>query len=241
MARERYLLHGDEKTINQPGTEIKADSRKAKWENFWFYHKWHVLIVIAVILTAVFFIHDLTSKVNPDYQIAMITQTTYPTEVTESLENQIAQHGTDLNGDGKVIVQVNSYVIADNSSSGTAADPNMQMAGVVKLSADLSEGTSMIFITDEASFKDEQKKGQIFAYIDGTTPAEGALDYDKMWKSLEDCHLANPKTVSTDGKSQNILKNLNISLRVFQDTGLAKNKDEVAYYAASKKLFDQLK
>jgi hypothetical protein len=239
VARERYLLHGDEETIHQAGAEIKADSPKSKWDNFWYYYKWHVLIGIAVILLAVFFIHDLTSKVNPDYQIGLITQTTYPTEVVESLENQIAKFGTDLNGDGKVVVQLNSYVAAEGSSS-QAVDMNVQAAGVVRLMSDFSDGSSMIFISDDASFQSLQSKSQVFSYLDGSTPPEGALDYQKMRVGLENCRLTNPKVTAPDGTSQDLLKNLSISMRLFKGTDLEAKKGKAAYFASSKKLFDQI-
>jgi hypothetical protein len=239
VARERYLLHGDEETIHQLGAEIKPDSPKSQWENFWYYHKWHVLIGIAVILLAAFLIHDLTSRVNPDYQIGLITQTMYSTEVTDSLESQIARYGTDLNGDGKVVVQVNSYVMEDGSSSGTV-DMNVQAAGFIRLTADLDDGSSMIFITDDASFQAEQSKFGLFSYLDGSTPAGGASDYDKMRVSLQDCKLENPEVLIADGKSQNIFENLDISLRVLKGTQLEEKKDKAAYFTASKKLFDQI-
>lgn len=241
MARERYLLHAGEETIHQLSAEKTPNSPKLKWDNFWFYHKWHVLVAIAIVLLVGFFIHDMISKVNPDYEIGLITQTTYSTDVTDQLEHQLANLGKDLNGDGKVIVQVDSYVVADSSTSSQIVDPNAQMAGFVKLSADFSEGTSMIFITDDASFRAEQSKEQMFSYLDGSTPAEGAKDYDKMWKSLNDCKaLTNSKVVVGDGTSQNLFENLRISMRAFQGTGLEKKKDKVAYYTACKKLFDTI-
>ena len=241
MAREGYLLHAGEETIHQLSAEKKPNSPKLKWDNFWYYHKLHVLIAIVIVSLLVFFVHDMTSRVNPDYEIGMITQTTYSTEAADQLESQLAKFGEDLNGDGKVVVQVNSYTVTDSSSSSQNVDPNAQMAGFVKLSADFSEGTSMIFITDDASFQAEQSKAQLFSYLDGSTPAEGAKDYNKMWKSLNACKaLTNPKVAIADGKSQNLFNGLRISMRTFQGSQLEKKNDKVVYYKACKKLFDKI-
>ena len=199
MAREGYLLDGED-PIHNPDAEIKANSPKSKWDNFWYYHKWHVIAGIVALCVVLFFVHDMTSRVNPDYQIALITKQTYPTDMTDALEAQIAKYGKDLNGDGKVVVQVNTYTEAgDTSSSGMVVDPNVQMASYVKLTSDISEGSSMIFITDDATFRNEQNKLHMFSYFDGSTPAENAADYDKMRVSLKDCKvLANAKVTVSD-------------------------------------------
>lgn len=240
MARERYLLHAGEETINQPGVEKKADSPKAKWENFWFYHKWHVLIGIVIVMAAAFFIHDFTSNVKPDYQIGLITQKPCSEQAIESLEKELAKYGEDRNSDGKVVVQVDSTVLADDSGSANA-DPNVQMAGVVRLSADLAEGTSMIFITDDASFRSQQAKQQMFSYLDGAMPPDGASDFDRMRVALKDCKkLAGLGAAVPEGEGTGLLKDLSISLRIFKGTQLEGKKGMSAYFTASKKLFDQV-
>lgn len=232
MARERYLLHAGEEEINRPGAEKKADTKKLKWDNFWYYHKLHVIIGLCVVVLGGFFIHDLTSKVNPDYQIALITQQSYPEETTDALQNEIAKYGKDLNSDGKVIVQISNYVITDTTSSGVT-DPNMQMAGITRLTADLSTGQSIILITDDASFQSQQKQSQLFAYLDGSKPKDGATDFDKMRIALNDC-----KTLSASASGT---KELSMSLRVYQDTEASSKKGTETYYAASQKLFNELK
>ncbi len=231
MARERYLLHEGEEEIHKPGAEKKADTTKSKWENFWYYHKLHVVIAFSVILLVGFFIHDLTTKVTPDYQIAMISQRAYSDETTKALQDEIAKYGEDLNSDGKVIVQVVNYVIADDTSGG-AVDPNMQAAGYTRLTADLSIGESMIFITDDASFKHQQERAKIFSYLDGSMPKDGAADFEKMRISLKDC-----KKLSN---AANGMEDLSMSLRVYKDSQVQGKKGKDAYFTASKKLFDQL-
>ena len=45
MSREHLLLHTGEDTIHDPKIEKKNLSPKDKRKNFWFYHKWHIVIV----------------------------------------------------------------------------------------------------------------------------------------------------------------------------------------------------
>jgi hypothetical protein len=224
-------LHEDEEEANQPGAETKATTPKSKWENFLYYHKVHMIIGFCVILLAGFLIHDLTSKVNPDYQIALITQQSYPEEMTEALQNQIAKYGEDLNSDGKVVVQISNYVVADDTDSGKV-DLNMQAAGVTRLSADFQTGGSMLFITDDASFKNQQQRAEIFSYLNGSVPKDGATDYQNMRVSLKDC-----KKLST---SINGMENLSISLRIYKGSQIEGQKGMDSYFSASKKLLEKI-
>lgn len=183
-------------------------------------------------MLTVFFLHDILSVVKPDYQVALITQNNYSDGVISSLQTELAKNGTDLNSDGKVVVQVNSYVISGDSG----ADMNAQMAGVVKLDADYAAGSSMIFLTDDASFQKQQKQSQAFAYLDGSVPAESATDYSRMRVALKDCKALSALGADTaPGGGRDLLNNISISMRVFQENA----KDKGAYYEASKKLFDK--
>ncbi|HEX3039077.1 MAG TPA: hypothetical protein VHP54_02115 [Caproiciproducens sp.] len=241
MAREQYLLHGDEGTIHSAPVDAKPQTPKSKWENFWYYHKWHVVAGVFILFVVLFTVYDFRSKENPDYEIGLITQVSYPSDVTDALEAQFAKSGTDLNGDGKVTVRVNLYMVGNGETSSGMSDPNTQMAGYVKITADLSNGTSMIFVTDDASLAKEQGQIHIFSYLDGSTPAEGAKDYDRMRVPLKDCRgLSNLKIIGTDGKTQDIYNDLSISMRVFKGTQMEQQKDKAAYYAASRKLFDEI-
>lgn len=237
MARERYLLHGDEETINKPGAEVKPTTPKSKWDNFWFYHKWHVLIAVIAVFIAAILTHDSLSVVHPDYQIGIITERGYSDTATTALEKEFEKYGTDLNHDGKVVVQVNSYTIAVN---GNAADPNVQMASVTKFTADLSDGASIIFLTDDASFKNQQQMQKMFAYTDGTNPPENATDYDRMRVSLKDCKKLQVLSSTAGIEGNDMLKNLSMSIRVIKGSAIEGKSDKQEYYQVSKKLFDQL-
>lgn len=237
MAREQYLLHAGEETINRSGAELKPENPKSKWDNFWFYHKWHVILGVAAVLLAGFFIHDMLSVVHPDYEIGMITRKGWSESAITALENDFQAHGEDLNGDGKVVVQVNSYVIAADSDT---ADPNVQMASVTKLTADLSRGTSVIFLTDDPSFQSEQMQGTVFSYLDGSNPPENAADYNRMRVALKNCKKLQNLTAVPNGEGQNLLDSLSLSLRVYKGSSLEGKADKQAYYAASKKLFDKV-
>lgn len=246
MAREQYLLHAGDETIHRPGEDKKPEDPKKKWENFWYYHRLHVLIAAAVLLLAGFFVWQSLQSVTPDYTVGMITETQCPDSVVQQFQNAMQKYGKDLNGDGKVVVQVVPYTIAraqggsGGTSSGQAlADPQMQEAMQIKLAADLTTGTSMIFLTDDASFRSQESKNHLFAYLDGSTPPDTETDYGKMRVSVEMCPglpglgLLGPVPSSGGGDSGYF-----ISLRSYRGTAVAGKSD--GYYKACKELFDKL-
>ena len=85
MARDRYLWNAGEEEINDASKVIRADTPKSKSDNFWFYHKTHVIVGILIMLIVSWFIYDLASKVDPDYQIGIITNSSYPSETLDKL------------------------------------------------------------------------------------------------------------------------------------------------------------
>lgn len=242
MAREQYLLHAGEDTIHQPGEDKKPETPKKKWENFWYYHRLHILIAVAAALVAGVMIWQSLQTVKPDYTVGLVTQAVYPTSAADSLQAAMQKYGKDLNGDGKVSVEVIQYTVASAASGGTSsglsgADPQMQAAMQVKLTADLSTGTSMIFLTDDATFRKLQADDHVFAYLDGSTPAETAADYGRMRVPLSECGAFRGLDLGGT-RSSGGTGDLGISLRIYKGSAVEGKAD--AYYRDCKELFDKL-
>ncbi len=251
MAREGYLLHAGEDTIHDPEAEKKAERERktphGKWENFWYYHKIPVLVAVCVLLVAGYMVWSAVRTVRPDYTVGMVTQQACPEEAADALQDAMAKYGKDLNGDGKVVVQISQYTLspANGSSGAGTGDAQMDMAYRTKLMADVSAGTSILFLTDDASLRALEQQGQhLFAYRDGSTPKEDASDYDRMRVPLSQC----PKLAGLSGTASGAggtkinlsgaTKDLSLSLRIYYGSGIeGKEKD---YYLASKALFQKL-
>lgn len=259
MARDRYLWNAGEETINDPKFEIKKpETPKSKWENFWFYHKWHMLAVVVVAFIVGTLVYDISTKVDPDYQVALLTQENYPQEMLDQLSSELSKYGYDLNGDGSVIVQINSYVLVQGEETSSEPqdleeataqqiDPYTQMASVTKFSADLQTGESLIFLTDNESFLQQSERGGLFAYFDGSRPEDGATDYENMRLPWSECKgLASiklefgPDSFVTSEQAQEYLDGLSLSMRAFEGTQLAEKKGKQAYYEQSKEFYDRL-
>ena len=176
MASPRYTLNIKPEDL-QPEQPKHEMTGKEKRENFWFYHKWHVIVGIVAALMVFSFVWEIATQVHPDYTIGILTTTGVPMGTGEALAEQLKPYFDDRNGDGEVVVSVMEYTIGKDADS--IADPNVQMANITKLSGDIDGGESMLFLVDDMEYFQEQY--MLFAYNDGTSPAEGEKpDYARM-------------------------------------------------------------
>lgn len=118
---------------------------KEKWKTWWWYHWGHVLIAataVAVILYA-FLPGLLTPK--PDYNVGVISLYGLPDESIVELEERIRSVADDINGDGRVLVRINLFMV--DLSGKTEGTLNYNEAA--KLDADLVGNVSSIFLIDD--------------------------------------------------------------------------------------------
>lgn len=247
MARDRYLWNAGDDSIHSNG-EASPQSPKGKWENFWYYHKFHVLIVLVLFALVGGFVYELSTKVEPDYQIGILTETKFSDDAASILEKKIAQYGEDRNGDGRVVVRVNSYMIVMGENK-PVSDPNLQMASVAKFLSDLETGDSIIFVTDKSSFESHQKTRQMFSNLNGTVPKHGEEKEAEMrvpWKDAKPLSsmITEEDLRNLDADSRKAvleqLDGMGVSIRVFQGTPLEQNPAKVSYYQQNRTLFDRL-
>ena len=108
MARERYLLEDTEDTIHQ--NPITPTTGKEKRQNWWFYHKVHLIVGIIAVIFAASVIWSFVSKENPDYYVAIMTEYMLPVDLQLDLEEHLEQYADDRNGDGEVAVALQYYL-----------------------------------------------------------------------------------------------------------------------------------
>ena len=168
-----------------------------------------------------------------------------PMGTGEALAEQLKPYFDDRNGDGEVVVSVMEYTIGKDADS--IADPNVQMANITKLSGDIDGGESMLFLVDDMEYFQEQY--MLFAYNDGTSPAEGEKpDYARMGVRWGDCpaltSLELGASENFDGSQgydyQTFLQDYKLVPRVYTGTKLEKDEDAAAYYEKAMSVFHTL-
>lgn len=114
---------------------------KEKLQNFWFYNKKHLLVALAVVLVLGYFGLQKRNTTEPDYHIGLVRQIPCTDEELAALEEDFVRAGTDINGDGQVIVKIHTYYL----DLADAADAQTVQA----LDADLIGKVSGIFLLED--------------------------------------------------------------------------------------------
>jgi hypothetical protein len=220
----------------------KEYTKKEKAQNWWYYHKVIVFAVVIGIVLVVWFVKDVAFQTRPDVQIGYIGRYDLPNDTVTALQDALTPYCSDLNGDGKVVVQVNTYTVDFNAENDNT-DAYTQMAGVTRLSADLGESGALyvMLIEDPAGF---QSSTGGLAYLDGTTPEDDATDWQNMVYRWTDCPvLAGMDLGDYDGytavddatgSNQSVLSTLYVGRRAVLDEAQAE------HYADGEELWQAL-
>ncbi len=146
MAREWLLRGVDPEELKRETIEI-PETPRGKWENFWYHYKWtfwggaFLVVVLGVILCQSLFRDD------PDYRFLLLTKDSYYiSQQIDYLENMLAQYGEDLDGDGKVEVNI------QNCQYDMDADLTHN-SGLQLVNAHLAAGDVLFFMCDKSTVK----------------------------------------------------------------------------------------
>ena len=129
-------------------TDIKLTSSNKflKWlENFWYYHKWKVIVIAFFAVVVVVGVVQMVSKTDPDIEVTVATHTVYYKENVDALEqtlNSLMQE--DINGDGKRTVVLNTYKIYSEAELKAANEKDTDAAGNPVIYADEAHNKSQI-------------------------------------------------------------------------------------------------
>lgn len=171
-------------------------SRKEKRQNWWAYHKWHVVFALALLLI----LWDIGrsvlgfGQVKPDYQIAYVGTQALPEDAATALEAGFAGFGQDLNGDGKVTVRINQFVFSGS------ADASYAYASQTALLADLESCDSFLFLLENP--EEFQQTYHVLSKIDGSLPEEGDDSARGTYLHWEQCPALEQLTLEGDSLSQ---------------------------------------
>ena len=161
-----WVTKNSTETYNQTPEPPREYTKKEKAANWWHYHWMAVVVAVLVVVFGVWIIKDTVFRTRPDVQVAYVGTSDLPIDTVTALQDALTPFCSDLNGDGKVVVQVDSYTV-DFDAANESTDAYYQMAGVTRLSAELSSGgkTYIFLLEDPEGF--ETQTGAL-QYLDGT-------------------------------------------------------------------------
>ena len=202
--------------------DVKPDVKREltpaeKRKNWWYYHKWHVVICVGLLAILGSIVWNALHQVKPDYQIAYVGTNALPDDTAAAVEACFAALGEDLNGDGEVVVQMVQYASSDES------DPQTVMAAEVRLMADLTSHESYFFLLEDP--EQFQRSYRTLRRLDGSLPADGDDSAEGTYLAWERCPVLARMDLgeytyalmggTASGSSNELLSNLYIARRGF--------------------------
>ena len=188
MAREMYLVGVPEEELRRDDTPQPPQTPKSKWQNFWFYYKWWVVAAVCLLAIIGVGVWQAAPRVEPDYPIALVTRDGVSEEGVMELETLLATYGQDLNGDGKVVVEVEDLALSQyvGGRKNPQAEMNSQKIMAYLVSADV-----MFFIFDKPSYDNylgdlKESSGIDLFFDDLGRDVVGVDNTEKYWNWKED-------------------------------------------------------
>lgn len=207
---------------------------KSDWKSWWYYHKWYVLsgaVLFLIVCSLIGNALGLFTK-SPDLQIAYVGSAVLPQDTVNAIQETFCTLAGDYNRDGEVIVQVNQYIL--NQETADAETAYSGYASEITLMADISEGESYFFLLDEP--QKFQQEYQLLATPDGGCPNQAdysVADKAFLWKDcplLTNAEMASyTETVAgqtVTGSNQELLADLYFGRRCFYNDKISNNITE---------------
>jgi len=234
MAREYVKYKYGDMRREEPVELSPADRRK----NWWHYHKWALIgggILLLILLDIG--LHAARQLLyEPDYRVAYVGANALPEDTAHAIENGFAGLGEDLNGDGRVSVELAQYVTTGGRDAEVAAATEVLVMG------DVLECDSYFFLLDDPG--EFQRKYHCLSMTDGSLPQDGDLSAQGTCYPWSSCPVlagmelgafsyeSLGETVS--GQSQEVMATLYIARRGFW------TEDTCAYPEGCGALWDKL-
>lgn len=138
----------ESETLHEENEEKKKLSLWKKLTNFLYHNKWWLVITVFLVGTFGYMAVDLLTTVHPDMIVMVLTDDPTLQQTNDYLSKYFEQYIDDVNGDGKVYVDVYSIPVDDDISINEYYNGNM-----TKLSSQFQMADSIMVITDAVANK----------------------------------------------------------------------------------------
>lgn len=170
----------------QPREMPENMTARQRRDNWWRYHWLQVLIGVLAAITLAGVLWERATRERYDCSVALVTRyAATPAEIA-SIQGALERVCPDFDGDGEVHVAINAIQIDYTSTDLDDAAIQTMTTNVDKLNSDFYTRQSGVFLLDDP--ENFQKAHEALAWLDGATPPEGTLDWEKMtipWKDWE--------------------------------------------------------
>ncbi|MBE6727937.1 MAG: hypothetical protein E7562_04730 [Ruminococcaceae bacterium] len=154
-AREEFLKlkkmqSGEIPTEPKPSeVAVKPKTLGEKLKNIWYHDKYFIIGGLLTCIIIIIMVAQCVKKVDPDLQIVVFTYDTVSDASCEKISEFAQKHCEDINGDGKVKVQIVNCSFSNELGDLQYRNTLLQkMQGII-----VAEENALLFITDDESIK----------------------------------------------------------------------------------------
>lgn len=145
MAREWLLRGVDPEELKPRQSDQAPQTPQSRWENFWYHHKWTFWGCVFALVALTVVVVQVVRRDPPDYRMLLVTETAYMDVDVTRLELMLTPYGEDLDGDGKVEIQIQNCIMGDTMAHRQSNGANMVQAHLVA-------GDVMFFMWDSDTY-----------------------------------------------------------------------------------------
>lgn len=135
----------------------------------WFTYHWRAVVWIVLLLLAGLWFSLLPKEPDADYVISWVGTQLLSPKQEQALTEQLQAAGTDVNGDGVIVVHIDQYAISfgDEADGDTLTESYTYLAKL--LNAIQVKDCRLYLLEDPEGF---QRVTGVLQYLDGTIPPE---------------------------------------------------------------------
>ncbi len=148
-------------------------------ENFWFYNKAKVLIIGFFAVATIYSLVVLLTTPNPDYKIMLAADIPSASRSLEELTTELEAYGKDVNGDGKVVVDVYDCCTSKDADNATASVQFVTQLDIDEILIYMLDDTKLKYVREY--FEDEGESAFLTAFDGKDNISCKGSDFDKKF------------------------------------------------------------
>lgn len=170
MAREWLLRGVNPEELQATPKDEGPQTPRSRWDNFWYHHKLKFWLITFAVVVLTILVVQLINKDDPDYRVLLMTEDLYSEAELAAMETLLQQYGEDLDGDGKVEVQI------ENCQYGAHVEQTKN-SGIQTVQAHLMAADRMFFMMEPEVY-DYFMKSLRSSYEDGVVDFFAPIDVE---------------------------------------------------------------
>jgi len=179
---EEFLDLADPERLIREGDDT-PDTPKKRRQNYVQRNKQFIFGAAALVLVLGTLLYTAFLHMGPDYIVGLVTAYTMPEPGRRQLEELLTSYADDRNGDGRVLLKLQTYTFVPNSS-----DQALREESLTNLQISLIGKECMVFLYDEVALDEiAGEMDGVLQYNDGTPMPKGAVDFENASTPWPEC------------------------------------------------------